>query len=417
MEQRRAIVIGGGVIGCMTAYYLRKFGWEVCLVEAGTVGKGCSHGNCGYICPSHVLPLTMPGAVWKVLRQMASRDSPLYVKPRLDPALWAWLARFAAHCRAGQMMKTAHARHALLASSMALYRKLIADESLAVEWEDRGLLLVFRSSQEFDSYAAIADLVRREFDVAAVPVAGNRLNELEPTLRDGMAGAWHYPGDAHLRPDALLSSMAALLRRMGVEIQEGVSVKQINIEGGVAHSIQTSTSKMEAQAVVLAAGAETPTFARHVGCRIPIQPGKGYSITMSRPAVLPRHPMIFEEYHVAVTPWQSGLRIGSTMEFVGYDRSLNLRRLKLFERAAREYLVEPPNGPIEEKWFGWRPMTYDDLPVIGPAAKAPNLVIAAGHGMIGMASATASGKLAAELVNGSRPHIDPTPYALSRFGG
>jgi D-amino-acid dehydrogenase len=127
--------------------------------------------------------------------------------------------------------------------------------------------------------------------------------------------------------------------------------------------------------------------------------------------------MIFEEYHVAATPWPSGLRIGSTMEFVGYDRSINRRRIELFRKAAAEYLREPPCEPIQEEWYGWRPMTYDELPCIGPAPKARNVIVAAGHGMIGIATMTATGKLASELATGTIPHLDPSPYSLTRFGG
>lgn len=415
-NQRRAIVVGGGVIGCFAAYYLNKLGWSVRLLEAGRVGGGCSHGNCGFICPSHVLPLTMPGAPWRVARQMLSRDSPVYVKPRLDPALWGWLARFAMRCRRGPMLETARARHTLLVSSMDLYRRLLAEESLDPQWQDRGLLLVFKSPREFANHEATARFVGDRFGIVATPIEGPGLAEFEPALRTGMAGGWHYAGDAHLRPDRLFGSLASVLRRSGVEILEDVSVTQLKVAGGRAEEIETSQGSMTAEAIVLSAGAETPTFAKQLGCRIPIQPGKGYSITMPRPARPPSVPMIFEEYHVAVTPWESGLRIGSTMEFVGYDRSLNRRRLELFQRAAAEYLVEPPSGPVEEQWWGWRPMTYDDLPCLGPAPRAANVIVAAGHGMIGVASGPASGKLAAELATGCQPHVDPAPYALTRFG-
>ena len=197
---------------------------------------------------------------------------------------------------------------------------------------------------------------------------------------------------------------------------EGVTVERIDIETGGARQIETSAGRMSSELIVLAAGAESPVFARQLGCRIPVQPGKGYSITMARPHGAPTVPMIFEEYHVAVTPWTSGLRIGSTMEFAGYDQRINPRRIDLFKRAAADYLVEPCNEPVQEEWWGWRPMTYDELPCIGPAPKAANVIVAAGHGMIGMATGTATGKLVAELASGIEPHIDPAPYSLSRFG-
>jgi D-amino-acid dehydrogenase len=212
-----------------------------------------------------------------------------------------------------------------------------------------------------------------------------------------------------------MTGLARLLRSRCVEILEHTDVSQITLENGRACAIETSAGSMRCDAVVLAAGARSPVFATQLGCCIPIQPGKGYSITLPRPRIAPRTPIIFEEFHVAVTPWSSGIRVGSTMEFAGYNTAVNPRRIALFKRVAEESLVEAPSGPVEEEWCGWRPMTFDDLPCIGPAPKAPNVIIAAGHGMIGMATGTASGKLAAELAAGEKPHIDPAPYSLQRF--
>jgi D-amino-acid dehydrogenase len=299
---------------------------------------------------------------------------------------------------------------------MKLYRQLIADESLDIEWDDRGLLLVFKSPHEFEAYGKVAALMRDEFGIVATPHDGKQLAALEPALRSGPAGGWHYAGDAHLRPDRLMAEIKSRLESRGVGITEGIKVTRFNVEKGRAQSIETTAGKMSADRFVLATGAEAPALARELGCRIPIQPGKGYSITMRRSGAVPSIPVILEEYHVAVTPWASGVRIGSTMEFVGYDTRINPRRIDLFQRAVAEYLTDPPTGPIEEEWCGWRPMTCDDLPCIGPAPALTNVVIAAGHGMIGVATATASGKLAAELVAGQTPHVDPAPYSLLRFG-
>ncbi|MEX2317554.1 MAG: FAD-dependent oxidoreductase [Pirellulales bacterium] len=424
-SNQTAIVIGGGVIGCTTAYYLSKQGWQVRVVEARRVGRGASHGNCGYICPSHVLPLTSSDALWSTMKKMFSKDSAIYIKPRWDPSLWWWLIRFAMRCRHSAMMEAARARHTLLQSAMTLYREMLAEEHLDVEWEDRGLLLVWNSPHEFETYQKAADFTRNEFGIGPNRVEGSQLTAIEPALRSGLAGGWHWLTDAHLRPDRLMTALRELLERRGVEIQEGVQVNDFEVTAGRAAAIETSSGRMAAELFVVAAGAESPAFARRLGCRLPIQPGKGYSITMPRPQGAPTTPLIFEEYHVAVTPWPSGMRIGSTMEFAGYDRTINRRRIDLFKRAAAEYLVgqgSPPadpnsnSAPAVEEWYGWRPMTYDDVPIIGRAPRAENVVVAAGHGMIGVASGSASGKLAAELATGSQPHIDPAPYSLRRFG-
>jgi D-amino-acid dehydrogenase len=424
-SNQTAIVIGGGVIGCSTAYYLAKQGWQVRVVEAHRVGRGASHGNCGFICPSHVLPLTSPDALWPTMKNLFKKDSAIKIPLRWDPALWWWLFRFALRCRQGAMMQAARARHTLLQSAMKLYREMVAEEHLDVEWEDRGLLLVWNSPHEFEAYSKMAEFTQREFGIGPNRVAGNDLTKIEPVLRPGLAGGWHWLTDSHLRPDRLMAALRKLLEQRGVEILEGVQVNDIAVSSGRATAIETTSDRMPAELFVVAAGAEAPAFARRLGCRLPIQPGKGYSITMPRPNNAPTVPLIFEEYHVAVTPWPSGLRIGSTMEFAGYDRTINRRRIDLFKRAAADYLVghtSPSASPsgngeaIVEEWYGWRPMTYDDTPIIGRAPRAENVVIAAGHGMIGVASGSASGKLAAELATGAAPHIDPGPFSVRRFG-
>ena len=154
---------------------------------------------------------------------------------------------------------------------------------------------------------------------------------------------------------------------------------------------------------------------RHLGCRLPIQPGKGYSITMPRPARCPTIPLIFDEHRVAVTPWASGYRLGSTMEFAGYDTSINPERLQLLREGAKPYLHEPYCEPVLEEWYGWRPMTSDSKPIIDRSPALANVLIAAGHNMIGVATGTATGKLVAEMLGGDRPHIDPAPFAVGRF--
>ncbi len=177
----------------------------------------------------------------------------------------------------------------------------------------------------------------------------------------------------------------------------------------------TDQGDLAADIFIVATGAWTPLLNDQLGCRIPIQPGKGYSLTMPRPVICPEIPLIFPETRVAVTPFQSGYRLGSTMEFAGYDDSIRPERLQLLKDGAEPYLREPYCEPVEEKWFGWRPMTYDSLPIIDRSPRYENVIIAAGHNMLGLSMAPATGKLVAEMVNVSSPHIDPAPYRVSRF--
>jgi D-amino-acid dehydrogenase len=412
---RRVVVVGGGVVGAACAHYLAQGGWAVTVLDRGGFGQACSHANCGFVCPSHVLPLATPGAVRGALTAMLRSDSPFYIKPRFDLDLLAWLWRFTRRCNRTDMLTAGKAIQALLNSSRALYDELLTTEPLDCEWEARGMLFVFRSQQGMDHYAHTDELLGTEFGLRAKRFDGSALSDLEPALKPGLAGGWLYDTDAHLRPDKLMASWRRVLEAKGVTLRENCPVTGFVRDAGRARAVVTTQGEVSADAVVMATGAWTPLLNHELGCKVPIQPGKGYSITMPRPGRCPTYPLIFEEHRVAVTPFRSGYRLGSTMEFAGYDATLNPRRLNLLREGARHYLHEPECEPVQEEWFGWRPMTSDSLPVIGSVPAMSNVLIAAGHNMLGLSMAPATGRLVAELLGGAKPHLDPAPYAVTRF--
>lgn len=411
----RVIVVGGGVIGAACAYCLSMNGWKVTILERSLFGKGCSHANCGYVCPSHVLPLAMPGAVSRTFKAMFSRQSPFSIKPRLSLSLWSWLWNFTRRCNVHDMMRSGRAIQALLNSSRSLYDEWIRTESLDCEWQTHGLLFVFRALAAMQHYAEIDHLLRESFQMPAKRFDGDAVNQLEPALQPDMAGGWLYESDAHLRPDKLMSSLRQVLEKRGIAIRERCEVLGITKQSRLGRSVETTLGTLSGDAFVFATGAWTPFLNKPLGCRVPIQPGKGYSITMPRPSICPTYPLIFEEHRVAVTPMHSGYRIGSTMEFAGYDMSINRARLDLLRNGAAHYLREPYSDPVVEEWYGWRPMTTDSKPIISRSPALNNVWIAAGHNMLGLSMAPATGKLIAELIDDKPPHIDPEPYAVERF--
>lgn len=410
----RVVVIGGGVVGACCAYFLAKTGRTVTILDRGRFGAGCSHANCGYVCPSHVLPFAAPGAIWSTLKTLFQRNSPLKVRPGVVLRNPGWFLGFARRCNRRDMLASGHAIQALLNSSRSLFTELIAAERIECEWESKGLLFVFKSPQSFEHYAHTDELLRREFAMPARRFDSAALAALEPALRPGLAGGYLYESDAHLRSDRLMSELKRVLISLGVEIRENCAALDFANANGHATAVRTSSGEIPGDAFVLATGAWTPLLNKELGCRIPIQPGKGYSITMPRPASCPTYPLIFEEHRVAATPFGSGFRLGSTMEFAGYDDSLNRSRLSILTDAAKLYLTEPLVEPVEEEWWGWRPMTYDGVPIIDRTPVARNLIIAAGHNMLGLSMAPATGKLVAEMLGETKTHIDPGPYSLRR---
>ncbi len=415
MPTKSIAIIGGGVIGASSAYYLARAGCQVTLVERGRLGGGCSHGNCGFVSPSHILPLAEPGAVKDALKSMLSEASPFHIKLSFDPALWTWLLRFARRCNPRDMLESATAIQALLNSSAALYEQLLRDERIDCDWQDRGLLFVFSTEQGFQHYSEIDRLLTDSFHCPTTRYRGEALTELEPALKPGLAGAFHYACDKHLRPDRLMEAWRDVLARHKVTLVENTTVGGFRVDGGKARAIETPNGDIEADEFVLATGAWSPLFATQLGCSLPIQPGKGLSLTMPRPAICPKYPMMFQEHRVGVTPFEDGYRLGSTMEFAGYDETINPRRLALLSEGARHYLHEPTAEPIAETWYGWRPMTPDSRPIIDRASALANVLIAAGHNMLGLSMAPGTGKLVSELLTDTPPHINPQPYVATRW--
>ena len=410
-----AIVVGGGLIGAASAYYLSRSGWQVTIVEQNRFGSGCSHGNCGFVCPSHVLPLAVPGAARMAMKSLVTPNSPFAIRPRFDLPLWSWLWRFMRRCNDRDMLESAAGIQPLLASSRKLYDQLLADEAIDCEWQARGLLFVFRTAAAMQQHLEADERLDGRFDLRPKRFDSESLAALEPALKPGLAGGLLYESDAHLRPDLLMSGWRKVLEGRGVQIREECRVFGVAGESGAARTLTTSQGPLSADAFVFAMGAWTPLLNQHLGCKIPIQPGKGYSLTMPRPAVCPTYPMLLEEDRVAVTPMQSGYRLGSTMEFAGYDARLNPKRLNLLRRGASHYLREPYCEPVLEEWCGWRPMTYDSRPIIDRSPAWSNVWIAAGHNMLGLSMAPATGRLIAELISDQPPHIDVHPYRATRF--
>ncbi len=408
------LILGGGVIGLACAHYLLSEGRSVRVLEQGRVGGAASHGNCGTLTPSHAPPLAAPGMVGQALRWMLSPSAPLYIKPRWDPSLVRWLRSVAGRCNAADWRASGLAKGALLNYSRALTEDLVFGQDLDCGFQANGFHYVFRSARALEKQQRDLPLLA-ELGIRATVLDGAALAADEPALLPGMAGAIHFPGDAQLRPDRFTAELARLIRAAGGVIEEGVCVTGFETGRRGIDAVQTSEGRRSGGKVLMALGAWSPQFARNLGLAIPVQPGKGYSITYERPVLAPKRPLVLKERSVCVTAWDDGFRLGSTMEFGGYDDRLNRTRLSALERGAAQYLREPTGPARLEEWCGWRPMAVDDLPLLGRSPRHSNLWLATGHGMMGMGMAAGTGRVIADLMLGRAPLIDPAPYAPSRF--
>ncbi len=412
------IVIGGGVIGLASALALIEAGRSVRVLEAKTVGSGSSHGNCGTITPSHALPLAAPGTIGRAMRWLLTPDAPLYLKPRVDPSLWKWLARFASRCNLRDLRQATTAKAAILNHSRQALPEWLQRYGIDCEFAESGTDHVFRDAAAFEEFGKEARMLA-EYGVGSDSIDGAAYERDEPAVLPGVSGVIRFHGDASLRPDRYVAGLAHAFLQRGGKIVEHCEVRTLSDDGG-AYRIVGTSGEFRARDVLVATGAWSSPLAKTLGLADQalskaIQPGKGYSITYDSPALMPRHPLVLHERSVCVTAWGSGFRLGSTMEFSGYDSALNRRRLEALERGSREYLREPIGPAKREEWYGWRPMTYDDVPIIGAVPGRERLWLATGHGMLGVSMSVGTAQLVADLIGGRAPSIDPQPYRLERF--
>lgn len=410
------LVLGGGVIGLACAYYLLRSGATVRILEQGTPGCGSSHGNCGTITPSHAAPLAMPGTLGVALRSVLRADAPLYLNPRLDSQRLRWLLGFARHCNWRHFEHAARARSALLQRSRASLAALVRGERLDCEFGEEGELYVYRTGkalrQDEKHHAQVLDRLGIEVE----RLRGDEVEAREPALKPGVAGGLFHPGDARLRPDRYAAELARRVVELGGAIESGARIDHLGTEAGRIDHVRTTRGVFRGDRVLMALGAWSPLLGRQLGLHLPMQPGKGYSITYARPSLAPRHALVLREAAVCVTTWESGYRLGSTMEFSGYAEGLNRTRLDALRRGAAAGLHEPEGPQVLEEWWGWRPMSMDEVPIIGPSTRWSNLMLATAHGMLGVSMSAGTGELVAALMRGDAPPIDPSPYAPARFG-
>ena len=409
------LIVGAGIVGIACAHYLRNAGYDVTVVDQGPIANACSHGNLGYICPSHVLPLTEPGAIAIAVRSLFNPDAPFRVRPRLSPAFWNWMWQFARRCNHRQMLEAAFHLKAILDSSIQEYRQIVPGLPPGCEWQESGLLHVLETESGMKKFADTDKLLTEEFGLEAERIDGDALTEFDNAFKPGLAGAFYYNGDAFVRPDRLNDIWSQTLKQQGVTFVENCRLKAIEKRKDRITLLQTSLGPMSADRFVFAAGSWSGTLASDLGCRIPVEPGKGYSVTMQRPNNCPKYPMLFPEHNVGVTPFKEGYRLGSMMEFVGFDTSISERRIDQLRESAKPYLVEPFTKVRQDVWFGLRPMTWDSLPIIGSVPKTSNAYLATGHNMLGLSLAAGTGRLLAEIVQEQPTHIDANAFSPKRF--
>ena len=407
-------IVGAGVIGVCSAYYLAKAGHTVVLIDQGDVCSGASYGNAGLLTPSHAIPLPAPGALTNGLKWLLDSTSPFYIKPRPSLQLARWLWGFFRSSSDECVQRGLPVLAELGRVSMELFDEIIADESIACHFEHNGWTQVFVSEEGLEEYLHEAEVVGK-VGIDSRVLSRDEVRALEPMLSDDVVGGIHFPNDGHLEPGAFVHGLAQRVAKMGVELALNQEVTGIDFSDPKQSVVKTNTGEYKARQVVVAGGANSVEFSGMLGVRIPIQPAKGYAIIVERPAKGPKISMLLGEARIGATPMGDRLRFAGTLELAGFDMRISERRVKAMQERIPQYLPSVDLSSPIEIWRGMRPCTPDGLPMIGTCPKHPNVVIATGHGMLGVTHGTFTGKLVAELVGGHTPSMNLEPFAPARF--
>jgi D-amino-acid dehydrogenase len=410
----RTVVIGAGVIGLACAYELRKRGADVLVLDRGPVGAGASAGNAGWVVPGISGPVPSPGLVGQSIRWMARRDSPLYIKPRVDPAFSRWLWHFWRNCRPGPYHAAIDAVAELNRRTMPLLDEWRA-AGVRFEMHAAGLLFAGLSRAAVERAVEEVYLFERFGYQRPALLDTDGVRELEPGLSPQVAGGFLVAEERHVRPESLTAGLAATLEERGVEVRSGVEVTQTEQRGTAVSYIVTNQGREPADQVVLAAGAWSGELARRFGSRLPIEAGKGYSITVDQPEQTIGRPLDLIEARVAGTPFDGALRLAGTMELSGLNLRIEPARVEAIRRAAMRYLGWKPRGARELVWVGMRPLTPDGLPIIGRMPGVDNLYAATGHAMLGVTLAPSTAEALADQITTGSASVDLAPFDPRRF--
>ncbi len=415
MKAQPVVILGGGAVGLCSAYYALRRGLEVTIIQSEAEGgDNCSMRNAGFVVPSHFVPIAAPGVMTQGIRWMLNPESPFFVRPRLDPAMarWGWI--FYRHCTERHVAASGELLRDLNLESRRLFSELAADEDFGLQ--KRGLLMLCKTQKGLDEEAEIAEAARR-LDLEVEVLDAKSTAALNPDVTMDILGSVHYAQDCHLDPTRFLESIRTRVKDLGGMFVDETVIDGAETAGGKVTALTSGSRRFEAGQFVIAGGAWSAQILAHVGIKLPLQPGKGYSLTLEDPPEQPSIGAILAEAKVTMTPLGGGVRIGGTMEIGKLDFAVNPARVRGILKGVHAYFPRFSEDYFEDvtPWVGLRPVSADGLPYLGRTSRFSNLIIASGHAMMGLSLGPVSGRLVSDLLVGDPPFRPIEALAPGRF--
>jgi D-amino-acid dehydrogenase len=408
----RIAIVGSGIIGLCSAYFLVEKGYTVTVFDPKELGN-CSVGNAGMVVPSHFVPLAAPGMVQMGLKMLLNPESPFgfHLPPSVDQLLWSW--KFIRSCTKVHVQKHESLLRDMNLESRALYDQMSEKLGIGFEWHKKGLLMLCAKQETLEAEAHLAERAN-QIGVRAEILDSAKLKSVDPTIEMAAIGAVHFLDDGHLTPESFLQKLRLFLELQGVDF---VSRMVVSLEmRNDSPTVATADEVRSFQQVILATGALSSELARKLHLRLPMMAGKGYSFNLPNPVQTPELCSILVEARVAVTPMTSGLRFAGTMEIGPPNETVNPKRLNGIKKSIPKYFPQFKEADFEEKevWLGHRPCSPDGIPYVGRIQHRPQFIVATGHSMMGLSLGPISGQYVAKIVSGEISDtglLDPNRYA------
>ena len=411
---KEVVIIGGGIIGLCSAYYMLEKGHKVTIIDKSDMTSGTSYINSGYLSPSHLIPLSSPGAIKNGLKWMLNPSSPLYIKPRLNLDLYKWLFAFAKSSTTKHVNKSIPLIKEVTVFSQKLYDEIKKKDNFNFHYEKKGLLMLCKTQEYLDEESRVVDIAK-ENGLIAKMITKEDLKIFEPNIEIDAVGASYYNCDSHTTPKEFMCNMKNYLLQNGVKLIKNTEVTDVNIKNGIIKNLVSNDNKIHADQFVLAAGSWSSLLSKRLGVNLLLQPGKGYSLNVNRKTNI-SIPAILAEAKVAITPMNGFTRFAGTMEISGINHKINKSRVRAITQASKKYYpqLDFTNDEFTNVKCGLRPVTPDGLPYIGRSSKCKNLIFATGHAMMGWGMGTATGLAVSEILDYKKTSINIDHYRPDR---